>query len=370
MIIESNSFNKRIAWVDIFKGVVIILMVLGHSTGRFNIYIYQFHMAAFFFISGFTSNLSKTWFDIAWNKFCTLILPLVTVFVLSFFVYKLFGALFPTLELNKPFSMDLQTSFIFREALLAENFYLSWLGACWFLTTLFKTVLFSKLLTWLTAPNVKLYFAFSIISAVYGFSISLQDKRAFFNMDLVYIANLFFAAGVIFKEYRVFDFIREHIFKVVCLLTPLIMFYVGRNSLVLMDWPSRSFSVLLALDFLVVINDIIFIFAVTFLIERFSCLKRLFIFLGRNTLPIVFFHFLLFKVSYLILGVSVENFTPPPLALWTLLVIIPVSVGGSIVLWKVLMKLPYMAFFLGDGKKTYKKLGKILYDKLTMLEKT
>ena len=39
----------RIAWCDIYKAIVIILVVIGHTRGGIlsNI-IYQFHMAAFF----------------------------------------------------------------------------------------------------------------------------------------------------------------------------------------------------------------------------------------------------------------------------------------------------------------------------------
>lgn len=40
--------KNRISWCDIYKGIVIILVVVGHATGKFNQYIYQFHMAAFF----------------------------------------------------------------------------------------------------------------------------------------------------------------------------------------------------------------------------------------------------------------------------------------------------------------------------------
>ena len=43
--------NKRIVWVDIFKALAIILVVVGHATGKFNQYIYLFHVSAFFFIS-------------------------------------------------------------------------------------------------------------------------------------------------------------------------------------------------------------------------------------------------------------------------------------------------------------------------------
>lgn len=42
--------KKRIEWVDIYKALGIILVVVGHATGAFNNYIYQFHMAAFLLI--------------------------------------------------------------------------------------------------------------------------------------------------------------------------------------------------------------------------------------------------------------------------------------------------------------------------------
>ena len=55
-----NEKNKRIEWIDIFKGLAIILVVIGHSTGQFNGYIYQFHVAAFFFISGWVAIFDNT----------------------------------------------------------------------------------------------------------------------------------------------------------------------------------------------------------------------------------------------------------------------------------------------------------------------
>lgn len=50
---------KRIEWVDYYKAIAIVLVVVGHATGRFNGVIYQFHVAAFFFISGYLSKIEK-----------------------------------------------------------------------------------------------------------------------------------------------------------------------------------------------------------------------------------------------------------------------------------------------------------------------
>ncbi len=79
--------KKRVEWIDIFKGLAIVLMVIGHTTGLFNIMIYQFHMAAFFFITGYCSSSikTKTFLKEIFDKFVSLILPLTSVFLI--FIY-------------------------------------------------------------------------------------------------------------------------------------------------------------------------------------------------------------------------------------------------------------------------------------------
>ena len=50
--------SKRIEWIDIAKGILIVLVVLGHSeiSGIAASVINSFHMAAFFFLAGLTIN--------------------------------------------------------------------------------------------------------------------------------------------------------------------------------------------------------------------------------------------------------------------------------------------------------------------------
>ena len=58
MKIEKNR-NRSI---DIMKGLLIVLVVLGHSQAPVHRFIYLFHMAAFFIISGYLwkDDYSKT----------------------------------------------------------------------------------------------------------------------------------------------------------------------------------------------------------------------------------------------------------------------------------------------------------------------
>lgn len=65
---DTNLKSKRLDWVDIAKGIAIILMVIGHEVKNVYIYafIFSFHMPLFFILSGYTSSKVNNW-----NKFCS-----------------------------------------------------------------------------------------------------------------------------------------------------------------------------------------------------------------------------------------------------------------------------------------------------------
>lgn len=84
--------KERIEYYDVAKGILILLVVLGHvfETGIINQYIYSFHMPAFFIISGIIQNyssvLKKPLKDAIIRKIYTLIVP--------FLFFELIGVLF------------------------------------------------------------------------------------------------------------------------------------------------------------------------------------------------------------------------------------------------------------------------------------
>lgn len=70
---------KRISWIDVFKGIGIILVILGHiysDDNYINVWIYSFHMPMFFFISIFLyvyKDINRK--EFYKNKFRSLIVP-------------------------------------------------------------------------------------------------------------------------------------------------------------------------------------------------------------------------------------------------------------------------------------------------------
>lgn len=49
----ATNKGNRVVWIDIMKGILILLMVLGHTYVIYTEFIYLFHMFVFFMISGY-----------------------------------------------------------------------------------------------------------------------------------------------------------------------------------------------------------------------------------------------------------------------------------------------------------------------------
>lgn len=76
-----NEKKKRKLWLDMAKGIGVILMVVGHTPipGVVSDFIYAFHMPLFFIASGFTSDYTKhkTVLSYARHKAHTIMLPFI-----------------------------------------------------------------------------------------------------------------------------------------------------------------------------------------------------------------------------------------------------------------------------------------------------
>ncbi|MBR1424886.1 acyltransferase family protein [bacterium] len=120
-----NDIRKRITFIDIFKGIGIILMIMGHvGFGKsFDIYIHAFHMPMFFFISGFLYKYID-FTKLVKNKTKSLLIPYIE--------FGLFNLLMCLLLLPK-----FNIAQYFKMMFLFNNDGLKICGALWFLTCLF-----------------------------------------------------------------------------------------------------------------------------------------------------------------------------------------------------------------------------------------
>lgn len=96
--------NHRKLWLDIAKGITIILMVVGHTTIPHiaSDFIYCFHMPLFFIASGFISSyLKHSLLGYIKHKSSTMMLPFITYSIIVSLVLYFIGQIdFPILLSN------------------------------------------------------------------------------------------------------------------------------------------------------------------------------------------------------------------------------------------------------------------------------
>lgn len=94
LTVSNNNLKKeRIAWIDVAKGIVIMFMVIGHSSlpPIISDWIYSFHMPFFFIISGVTTRWEIPLFKFLKNKAIKLMLPFFIYSILNILLFPFYG---------------------------------------------------------------------------------------------------------------------------------------------------------------------------------------------------------------------------------------------------------------------------------------
>ncbi len=367
----------RIGWLDVYRGVLIILMVIGHSTGLYNKYIYQFHIAAFFFLSGYISHPEKKrFFCTLFEKVFTILLPAVGTVLFGFLLLWIlhlggFDALFSAWEFPG-WTQALKAFF------LHGINYVDVLGANWFLFTLFGVCVLNRLIYFLVRKYSIGSLIFSVVLYMAGYAIikaGYTPHIGMFPLELIFIGNLFYTLGHCFQITNIIDQIVQSkiVWSFLMLgFSTICMYLIGYYLHITIDWPSRSFSRPI-LDGLAAMNGIFLFLAVSLLINHFlKRIGKLLCFIGKNTMGILLFHFTFFKIMYLPfywMGIisrdDLSCITPGRMSTQVLaekywIFITSGSILLSLALWKLMLNRSVLRFLLGQSKQAYANIWSIL----------
>lgn len=196
--------SKRIEYLDIAKGIGILLVVLGHNDFEvISVFvqrlIYSFHMPLFFFLSGYFLNTSIPFFDFFKKRFNSLLKP---------YLFTIFLIYFTSVSFEKMgFNTAIQRTV---KSLYGSGYYLDWVQL-WFLPQLFVVSLYAFLFItlvntlrnrWVTWGILlaTLAIALPFLHAFYPFPFSIfgKDYELYglpFSLDLVFVTGFFFLLG-------------------------------------------------------------------------------------------------------------------------------------------------------------------------------
>jgi len=212
---QSQAYHiiKRTRWIDICRGIGIILVLYGHIfiSTKNNYLIFAFHMPLFFFISGlvFKSVAHKSFFAVTLKFAKQLLLPYYLFATLTY----LFTAI-PYISQNGG-QVDMGSVWYQLFGIVYGSGSDGMLGynvVLWFLPCLFITKLTFAFLTKKVTQTKKII-AILLGSAVSGYLIAafFPWLKLPFGFEIALTGIVFFGAGYFFKKYaNIFSIFSQH----------------------------------------------------------------------------------------------------------------------------------------------------------------
>jgi len=288
--------SKRIEYIDIARGIGILLVVLAHNDFAYvsvfaHKLIYSFHMPLFFFLSGYFLNVSIPFVEFVKKRFNTLLKPYLFTIFLIYFTSISFD--------NMSFATALRR---IGKSMYGAGHYIDWVQL-WFLPHLFVVSLYAFLFFMIFGRLNNRYIRWVALIVTLGVSsLFLQDFYPFtlsvfgkqyelfglpFSLDLVLLSGFFFILGSEMRQVT-----SEKTFENIYLLLGTGIGLILMNLFLspVNDFNTRTYESYL-INTIESITGILFVLALSRQIEvRTNRLAFLFSYFGQISLFILLFH--------------------------------------------------------------------------------
>ena len=345
MIIQNNT---RKQYLDIAKGIGIILVVLGHCPQVYNPlkqWIYTFHMPLFFIVSGMVwnrlSHEKKGFFSKSFliDKLYRLIVP---CYIWGVF-YMILNAI-----INREFSSIMSIGYL----LYGSQSGLSHAGSLtslWFLPCMFLAVCAFELIQMTAGKTDKRtpLLLISIVTAIIGIFLPRISGGYPWSLDVAFLAVAFMLFGYLGEEYceRIKNAWALGTIAIMAAILLTLTFglnlpYVNINNV---DMAGRYLGKPL-LYFLDAVAGSIAVLSASRLLEKKSAINHGLAYLGKKTIPVFIIH----KPVVQVLGKLLYRVGIPDVV--TVIVSVVVALGISIVAYKIIERVFPAAF--GERRDT------------------
>lgn len=279
---------NRIAWIDVAKGITILLVIIGHTLtfgSATRNFIFSFHMPLFFILSGYTFNVAEdfpAFFKRVKKLIKHLIYPALFVSGVNIFVQWMMQ---DQHTLSALWSLTKRMGDALWWASGVDVYAHPALGALWFLFSLFWAKVFMDAI-YLVFPGKKTGYIYVSIGLL-GMAIGLKGKWLPQNMDVTFMAMLFIYIGMLWKNYQ--NWLEHH--EKLCFMSSIIIWVFCLNIPMYITMATRSYPWTVCSTVEAVCGS----YAVCCLCKAFIANARIcyvFQFIGMHTLLIFLVHHL------------------------------------------------------------------------------
>ena len=290
--------NSREEYMDIAKALGIILVVMGHAQSVGHNMIYLFHMPLFFFISGYFYKdiYSEKPNLLIKKRFKNLYIPFIKYEILFLIFHNLFVKFkFYTNFEGRIFDMNtLKDFFVSLTKILTFNGTELLVIPLWFLPSLFlTTVLFCFISAICIEESEVIRAGVILLLGIIGIKIPIIIDQYIFCRQVIntaLVALIFYYLGYLYSRFR------EKIkLNVIVAIAAFIFLLISRKYFnVFLDIRNMFFNpILLIPDSLCGIYVVIYISKI---VSNININLRGLNYIGRNTIPILAWHMLIFKI--------------------------------------------------------------------------
>lgn len=288
--------EKRMSWADALRGALILMIVYGHTASNGDMvkhYVYSFHVAAFFFLSGFLFSKGEGGFKpFLKKKFTSLMIPYYIFSVISIAVFSVLGT-FASVELD----VAIKHSEVYKNVLgmlyaNAVEGYMKWNLPLWFLPCMFTSQLLYYPISEFVRKTVRQRPLFIVLLVLLSLLLPYLDYFVFrvralpFHLESAVFLMPFFLLGACFRESGM-----DAAFRVnSCRKWLLCVFFIASGAFIALLYNCRINYFLSSYGKITVFYTSAFlsVIGIFMLFQHIS--TRALVFLGQNTLPILLMH--------------------------------------------------------------------------------
>lgn len=273
--------KERLGYIDIAKGIAIILVILGHNSVpvEFKHFMFSFHMPLFFILAGYFFNQQAVLKDVIYKGWIQLVRPYLFtgLCILLFFVlFQISNNIINNVDYNLNQFKDL----------LCDVFTGN-IGAVWFLLALFIAKIIVAIVV--NSSNKNFVFSVLLIIATFGYVMGEAEVFNIFCYQQAMIASLYLYIGIMMRKYDVFS----KKISVLNLIVFSIVVYASASTMFLAFahyFPNGIFSIISSavISYIIVCNCKLIDSLLN--IRFVAIFVRILRFIGQNTLIILCFH--------------------------------------------------------------------------------
>ena len=292
-----NKNNSRVLFIDIAKGIAIILMIIGHVLG-FGLkrsIIFSFHMPLYIITSGFFYK-EKSFKDEIKNLTIKLLLPTTIILLIVFFIKN-----FANLGLIEACKEAFKVITVCWSHKSKINYNFSGTGVLWFVYLLIGIRLLFKLNKKVAKENDIFLSIIVLLETYIGYIVGIKGYWLPWSLDVTFACMIFYFAGYIFNKYKVLDKISKN-YKIIFIVFIIWVLGIKYNwiEIAVRRYPNGLWSYITA------ISGTIIILKISMIIEsKFAILTKILSWCGKNSLFILFGHHI--ESSMINYNIIIEN---------------------------------------------------------------